>query len=265
MVSESRITNWIFVKLRASFVHIHRTAVKHRSVQCRNGAPGFRCLRHLHECNAAGFARIPVFEDRDALDRSVDSKQLSQLLFRHRYIQVPNKNVSQSVAMSILISIFRTLPIENETSKAISIDRLFEDTYSEWLYILSLPALGTFRNVELHGLTLLQALEPARLNRREVHKNIFATLAADKTISLRVVEPLYCSLFCHIDALVPLDGFTLERFGGTEGRLLACWARTAHDRFGLTHSSSYAPDAQLASRTGCAEATQGQWTETKVL
>jgi hypothetical protein len=38
-----------------------------------------------------------------------------------------------------------------------------------------------------------------------VYKNIFATLAADKTIPLRVVEPLYCSLFCHIDTLVPFD------------------------------------------------------------
>jgi hypothetical protein len=32
-----------------------------------------------------------------------------------------------------------------------------------------------------------------------VYKNIFATLAADETIALRVVEPLYCSLFCHMD------------------------------------------------------------------
>ncbi len=31
--------------------------------------------------------------------------------------------------------------------------------------------------------------------------------------------------------------FTLEGFGGTDGRLLAVEARTAHDRFGLTHET----------------------------
>ena len=40
----------------------------------------------------------------------------------------------------------------------------------------------------------------------------------------------------------------LERFGSAEGRLLACWVRGAHDRFGLTHSSSYVPCALFATR-----------------
>lgn len=78
-----------------------------------------------------------------------------------------------------------------------------KDAHSDRLYVFSLPALGALRNVELHGLTLLQALEAARLDRREVYKNIFAALTADETIALRVVEPLYCSLFCHIDTRVP--------------------------------------------------------------
>jgi hypothetical protein len=67
------------------------------------------------------------------------------------------------------------------------------------LHVLSLPAFGALGHVELHGLALLQALEAACLDRREMHKNIFATLAADKAVALSVIEPLYCSLFCHVD------------------------------------------------------------------
>ena len=50
-------------------------------------------------------------------------------------------------------------------------------------------ALGAARNVELHGLTLLQAPETARLDRRGVHKNISATLLTDEAIAFGVVEP----------------------------------------------------------------------------
>jgi hypothetical protein len=42
-------------------------------------------------------------------------------------------------------------------------------------------------------------------------------------------------LFCHVDTGVPFNQFTLERFGGIAGRLLAVEARAAHDRFDLTH------------------------------
>jgi hypothetical protein len=38
-----------------------------------------------------------------------------------------------------------------------------------------------------------------------VHKNILAALTADEAVALRVVEPLYCSLFCHIDTRIPSD------------------------------------------------------------
>jgi hypothetical protein len=34
-----------------------------------------------------------------------------------------------------------------------------------------------------------------------VHENIFAILAADKAIAFGVIEPLYCSLFCHVGAV----------------------------------------------------------------
>ena len=103
------------------------------------------------------------------------------------------------------------------------------------LNVFSLPALGPLGDVELHGLALLQALETARLDRREVHKNIFAILTADEAVAFGVIEPLYCSLFCHVDTGVPFNRFTLERFGSSEGRLLAVKAGAAHDRFGLTY------------------------------
>ena len=65
----------------------------------------------------------------------------------------------------------------------------------ERLNVLCLPALRSLGHFELHSLTLLKASETASLDRREVHKNVFAILAADKAIAFSVVEPLYCSLF----------------------------------------------------------------------
>src|SRR5438552_16673937 len=83
--------------------------------------------------------------------------------------------------------------------------------------VLSLPAFWPFCYFELHSLAFLQALEAARLDRREVHKNIFATLPADKAVAFGVVKPLYCSLFCHV--LTSSFKFYLrwKVFGGTKG------------------------------------------------
>ena len=39
-----------------------------------------------------------------------------------------------------------------------------------------------------------------------MHKNILAALTADEAVAFGVVEPLHCSLFCHIDTCVPLIG-----------------------------------------------------------
>lgn len=90
------------MKLRASFIHVHRTAVKHYSVQGRNGALGFGRLRHLHEGDAAGFARIPVLDDGDGFDGTVGCKQFPQLLLRHRDIQVPDKDVSHEFILLLI-------------------------------------------------------------------------------------------------------------------------------------------------------------------
>ncbi|HLX75862.1 MAG TPA: hypothetical protein VKR26_14035, partial [Terriglobales bacterium] len=62
-------------------------------------------------------------------------------------------------------------------------------------YVLCLPALGPFYDVELDLLSFLQAAKAAGLDGREVDEYIFAILAADEAIALRVVEPLYSSCF----------------------------------------------------------------------
>src|SRR5258707_11102735 len=63
------------------------------------------------------------------------------------------------------------------------------------LDVLGLPALRAFDHVELHLLTFLEAAESTGLNRGEVHEYILPVLAADETITLSVVKPLYCSCF----------------------------------------------------------------------
>jgi hypothetical protein len=66
----------------------------------------------------------------------------------------------------------------------------------------------------------VQALEAACLDSREVYENIFASLAADKTVAFGVVKPLYCSLFHVTD--VPFNRFLRwSGVGGTTGQVLA--------------------------------------------
>ena len=61
--------------------------------------------------------------------------------------------------------------------------------------VLCLPALGAFHDIELNLLTFLQAAKTVCLDGGEVNENVFAILAADKTIALGIVKPLYCSCF----------------------------------------------------------------------
>src|SRR6266852_2094349 len=76
-------------------------------------------------------------------------------------------------------------------------------------YVLRLPPLRSFCDFKLHFLAFLQALEAASLDSREVYENIFASLAADKTVAFGVVKPLCCSLFHVTDSFQSI--FTLER------------------------------------------------------
>lgn len=85
----------------------------------------------------------------------------------------------------------------------------------ENLNVLGLKALGAFRHAEFNGLAFLEAPESTRLDRREMHEDIFTVLAADKAESLCVVKPLHCSLFqCVVPVLL---NFLLRR-------ALAAWS-----------------------------------------
>src|SRR5215472_17073571 len=70
------------------------------------------------------------------------------------------------------------------------------------LNVLSLPALGATLHVEADSLAFLQSAEAARLNRREVHENVFAVLTGDEAKPFGIVKPLYCSLF-HLCSYFP--------------------------------------------------------------
>ncbi len=68
----------------------------------------------------------------------------------------------------------------------------------KWLsrfYVFCLPALGPLHYVKLYLLTFLQAAEAIRLDGGEMHEDILAVLAADKSIALGIVKPLHCSCF----------------------------------------------------------------------
>ena len=63
------------------------------------------------------------------------------------------------------------------------------------LYVFCLPALRSLYDIELYGLTFLQAAEALRLDRRVMNEDILAILARNEAIAFSVVEPLHCSLF----------------------------------------------------------------------
>ena len=85
-----------------------------------------------------------------------------------------------------------TLLVESQIALLPSLDW---PCWLERLNVFCLPALGSLDDIELNGLTFLQAAEAAGLNCRVVNENVLAVLAADEAITLRVIEPLHCSLF----------------------------------------------------------------------
>jgi hypothetical protein len=63
--------------------------------------------------------------------------------------------------------------------------------------VARLEAFGAFQQIELHGLTLIERAVAVLLNRGEMYENVLSRGALDKSISLRPVKPLYCSLLSH--------------------------------------------------------------------
>jgi hypothetical protein len=97
MISASRIKSCFRIKLRTSFVDPQRTPVEHLSIQHSNGGLGFSRLRHLDKRDAAGFASVPVYDERDSFDGSMSCKNFSQLLVCYRDVKVPDKNIGHEV------------------------------------------------------------------------------------------------------------------------------------------------------------------------
>src|SRR5690349_35463 len=60
-----------------------------------------------------------------------------------------------------------------------------------------LQSLRPTRHFELDPRTLLEAAVALRLDRREVHENVFSILPLDEAISLGCIKPLHCTFFFH--------------------------------------------------------------------
>jgi hypothetical protein len=61
--------------------------------------------------------------------------------------------------------------------------------------VLSLKTFRSLLDFEFHCLAFVERLVPFRLDRREVHENVFTGLALNETKTLCCVEPLHCTLF----------------------------------------------------------------------
>src|ERR1035438_2053987 len=58
----------------------------------------------------------------------------------------------------------------------------------------SLQTLGALRHFELHLGAFIQRTVSLRLDRREVHEDVFSVLPLDKAVAFGRVKPLHCSL-----------------------------------------------------------------------
>ncbi len=70
------------------------------------------------------------------------------------------------------------------------------------LDVFCLPPFGTFDDVKLDWLAFFQTAKTIRLNGREMNEYIFTIFPRDKAITLRVIEPLHCSLFHVVPAFL---------------------------------------------------------------
>src|SRR5580700_7720825 len=63
--------------------------------------------------------------------------------------------------------------------------------------VLCLKAFGAFGYLKFHCLAFVERFVSVHHDRGEMYENILPGLALDKTIALRSIEPLDCSLFLH--------------------------------------------------------------------
>jgi len=91
--------------------------------------------------------------------------------------------------------------------------------------VAGLQTLGALFDSELDLLAFLQVLEAFALDRGEVDKDIIATIAGEKAVALRPVEPLDCTVdtfrhFCLLGKKKIFGGYSLgvasERLNGVK-------------------------------------------------
>jgi hypothetical protein len=87
--------------------------------------------------------------------------------------------------------------------------------------IFRLQTFRAFYHIELHSLAFLEASEAASLERGRMHENVLSLVAANETVTFRIAEPLYRSLFCHTDCVDPFDKSDAGESEVPKGRL-AC-------------------------------------------
>ena len=63
--------------------------------------------------------------------------------------------------------------------------------------VLSLEALWTSLDLELHLRTLFERPVPVHLDRRKVHEHIIAVGTLDKSVALGGVKPFHNTFFSH--------------------------------------------------------------------
>jgi hypothetical protein len=67
-------------------------------------------------------------------------------------------------------------------------------------YVDCVQPLGALLALKIYRVSLVQCLEPILLNRREMHKNVFACGALNETIPLGAVKPFHYTTFGHKDS-----------------------------------------------------------------
>ena len=64
-------------------------------------------------------------------------------------------------------------------------------------YVKRVQPLGTLLALEIDRIPLIQGLETTLLNRREMHKYVFASGTLDETVSFGAIEPFHYTTFSH--------------------------------------------------------------------
>jgi hypothetical protein len=90
-------------RLRASFVHVHRPAVKFRAVQLRDGRFRVPALRHFHKSEAARLTRVPIRNNIDPFHSPVLREGSVQLILVGLIAEIPDKNIDHQTSSLFVV------------------------------------------------------------------------------------------------------------------------------------------------------------------